>query len=346
MYEFTDELAASILKALSQNFSDYVIYTTDGANILLIAINEGELPAPDWSAVFRGDMADELARIDVNSESDMLVRKLIERDALVPYLKRSPIPVNSDYFPYVDQHSAKARYKGSQSELFVSLTNPPLPVVEMLAGDELRHTELTSVPFLWRVQRHESARWIYRRLAESASFEELAGTGRGVRPYVKHRTELLRSEIQSCVFDGDATKFRFSVHDIMAATLPLLDTDEGLALIDAVANASCAAQQEEQTQMLLDLYRAVARRDGESMAAASARLLEDDAGIPAVLHSYILSAGMLGDIAAGRPDAARNVWERHAGQVFADRELPTHVELISSIALDTDTGAPRLSDAR
>ena len=92
LYEFDDDLAASILKALSENFADYAIYTTDSANILLIARNEGKLPEPDWSTVFHGAMADELARVDVKSESDMLVRKLIERDALVPYWIARPFP--------------------------------------------------------------------------------------------------------------------------------------------------------------------------------------------------------------------------------------------------------------
>ena len=57
LYEFNDELAESILKALSENFSDYVIYTTDGSNILLIAKNEGALPEPDWSALFASGIA-------------------------------------------------------------------------------------------------------------------------------------------------------------------------------------------------------------------------------------------------------------------------------------------------
>lgn len=336
LYEFNDQLAESILKALSDNFSDYVIYTTDGSNILLIARNEGNLPKPDWSALFASGMAQDLAKLDIHSESDMVVRKLIERDALVPYLNRSRIPTNSDYFPYVDLNAGRARYKNSQSNLFVSWMNPPLPVAEMLAGDRLHHNDLTDVPFLSRVKEHENALWIYRRLVRKASFDELAGSGKYMKPQVMYLSDLLRNALQSCDMDQDLSRFRFSVHDIMANTLPFLDTDQGVSLIDAIANADCAAQREKQSLLWFDLYRAVGRRDAPMMSAASRRLLADDADTPTVLQGYLIASAMLGDIVAGRPEDAQAAWNRYSENAFANREVPGHVELISRIALDSD----------
>ena len=345
LYEFNDALAVSILKALSENFSDYVIYTTDGSNILLIARNEGELPEPDWSALFESGMAQELANLDINSESDMLVRKLVERDSFIPYLSRSQIPTNSDYFPYVDLNAGRARYKSSQSNLFGHFMNPPLPLAEMLAGDRLHHGELTSVSFLWRVKEHENALWMYRRLAENASLDKLGNTGRNMRADMMYLTELVRDAMQSCALDEDTQRFRFSVQDIMTATLPLLDAPQGVSLIDAIANAECEAQKEEETLLWLDLYRAVARRDATSMSTASRRLLRDDANTPLILHDYLVTAAALGDIVAGRPDRARAVWDRYAEKAFENRPLPGHAEVIGGIALDSETKLVSHSDA-
>lgn len=346
LYEFNDELAESILKAISENFSDYVIYTTDGSNILLIARNEGALPEPDWSAVFASGMAQELSRVDINSESDMLVRKLIDRDSLVPYLNRSRVPTNSDYFPYVDLHAGSARYKKSESTLFGSLMIPPLPVAEMLAGDRLQHDAITRVSFLLRVKEHENARWIYRRLAENAALDELGNTGGNMRADMMYVTDLLRNNIQSCALDYDPRRFRFSLYDIMSVTLPFLDSGQGLALIEAVAGADCAAQKEEQTLLWLDLYRAVARRDANGMSAASRRLLSEDANTPAILHDYLVTAATLGDIVAGRTDRAREIWDRYAEGVHAEYAPPRYVQLIGRIALGLDGQSSLLSDAR
>ena len=348
LYEFNDELAESILKALSENFSDYVIYTTDGSNILLIAINEGKLPEPDWSALFASGMAQELQKLDMKSASDMVVRKLVGSDSLGPYLNRSRIPVNSDYFPYVDLNAGQARYKSSQSDLFVSWMNPPLPVVEMLAGDRLDHSEITDVSFLSRVKEHENALWIYRRLVEKDTLDELGDSGKYMRPDIMYPTDIVRNAMQSCDSDQYSTRFRFAVHDVMTVTLPFLDADQGVSLVDAVARVDCVAREEMRTSLWLDLYRAVARRDAKAMSAAARRLLADDAGTPLILQDYVVTAAMLGDIAAGRPEDARAAWNRYSEKTFADREIPGHVELISRIALDSngtalahsDTGSP------
>lgn len=346
LYEFNDELAESILKALSENFSDYVIYTTDGSNILIIAINEGKLPKPDWSALFASGMAQELAKLDMNSESDMVVRKLIERESLVPYLSRSRIPINSDYFPYVDLNAGRARYKGSQSNMFVSMMTPPLPVVEMLAGDRLKHDELTSVPFLSRVKAHENALWIYRRLAEKTSLDELGSSGRYMRPDMMYLTDLLRNAMQTCGPDQDSRRFRiFWVHDIMSVTLPFLDADQGVSLVDAIANTDCAAQKERRTLLWLDLYRSVARRNATMMSAAARRLLADDAGTPLIFHGYLVVAAMLGDIVADRPEDALAAWSHYSEKAFANRELPGYVEFISHIALESAAKVAGHADA-
>ena len=315
----------------------------------LLQENEGTLPKPDWSALFASGMAQELAKLDINSESDMVVRKLIERESLVPYLNLSRIPSNSDYFPYVDLNAGRARYKGSQSNMFISLMNPPLPVVEMLAGDRLKHDELTSVPFLSRVTEHENALWIYRRLSQNASLDELGSSGRYMRPDMMYLTDLLRDAMQSCISAQDSRRFRiFWVHDIMSITLPFLDADQGVSLVDALANTDCAAERERQTLLWVDLYRSVARRNAAMMSATARRLLADDAGTPLIFHDYLVTAAMLGDIAAGRPEDALAAWRRYSEKAFANRELPGHVEWISRIALDlaakvaghSDVGSP------
>ena len=145
----------------------------------------------------------------------MVVRKLVERDSLVPYLNRSATPVNSDYFPYVDLNAGQARYKSSEATMFGSWMTPPLPVIEMLAGDQLRYGELSQVPFLWRVRQNRNALWMYRRLAENASLEELAADSRYMSADMMYLTNLLRDEIQDCVFGQDAARFRYSMYDVM-----------------------------------------------------------------------------------------------------------------------------------
>jgi predicted membrane-bound spermidine synthase len=336
LYEFNDDLAESILKALSENFSDYVIYTTDGANMLIIARKSGRLPEPDWSVLFDSGMSKDLDKLDIKSERDMLVRKLAHRDSLVPYLKRSAIPTNSDYYPYVDLNAGRARYKRSQSNFFGSLINPPLPVVEMLAGERLDHDGITSVPFLTRVTEYENALWIYRSLVEKASAEELGDSGKNMQPEMLYLVGLLQNALQLCSPDQDLQRFRFPTFAIMSASLPLLSADQGVALVDAVSDADCFAQDDAELSMWLELYRSVARRDARAMSSSARRLLSDEIDTPVIQYDYIVTAAILGDIVNSRIGDARTIWDRHSMKAYEGRQLPAHVKLLSSIVLGSD----------
>ena len=346
LYEFNDQLAESILKALSINFSDYVIYTTDGANILLIARNKGDLPSPDWSVLFAGGMGPELAKIYINSGSDLEIRRLVNRDSIVPYLRRTTTPINSDYFPYVDLNAGSARYKQSQSRMFASLTTVPLPVIEMLNGHSVRYSELTRDTFVPRIDEHENADWMYRRIAEQASAGELGGNGAHMKPEYLFLTDAVQTGIQFCTAERHSPRFRFSVHRIFGATLPLLDSDQGIALVDSVAEDNCGIEKDREALLWLDLYRAVARRDATEMSSGARRLLAEDAKSPAILDSYLVTAAMLGDIADGKSERALVVWNTWGREAFADNPLPVYMKLISSIAMDANAPAASAATSR
>jgi len=336
LYEFNDQLAISILKALSANFSDYVIYTTDGANILLIARNEGKLPSPDWSVLFASGMGPELQKVFINSQHDLEIRKLVDRDSMVPYLRRTKTPSNSDYFPYVDLNAGRARYKGSQARMFAALTTPPLPVVEMLTGTRVKFADLTRDSLLPRSYEHENADWMYRRVAEKATAAELGDSGAYMQLQFVYLTDQIQNGIQYCTAERRSPLFRFSVHDLLGQALPLLDSDRGVAFVDSIAEDNCGIERDRDALRWMDLYRSVARRDAEEMSAGARRLLADDAKSPAILDDYLVTAAMLGDIAAGNSERALVTWNTWGKEVFADKPLPEYVKLMRSIAMDAE----------
>ncbi len=336
LYEFNDQLAISILKALSTNFSDYVIYTTDGSNILIIARNEGRLPSPDWSVLFASGMGPELQKVFINSQHDLEIRKLVDRDSLVPYLRRTKTPSNSDYFPYVDLNAGRARYKGSQARMFAALTTPPLPVVEMLTGTRVKFADLTRDSLLPRSYEHENADWMYRRVAEKATAAELGDSGAYMQLQFVYLTDQIQNGIQYCTAERRSPLFRFSVHDLLGQALPLLDSDRGVAFVDSIAEDNCGIERDRDAIRWMDLYRSVARRDAEEMSAGARRLLADDAKSPAILDDYLVTAAMLGDIAAGNSERALVTWNTWGKEVFADKPLPEYMKLMRSIAMDAE----------
>ncbi len=332
LYEFSDELVVSILKALTENFSDYVVYTTDGSNILLIAINEGKLPAPDWSILFESGMAEDLANLDINSESDMIVRKLFDRDSLLPYLQASPVPANSDYFPYVDLNAARARYVKAQALLFSTWAASPLPMIEMLAGDRLRYDELSTYPAWDRVQRVHNADWMYRRLVGNATVAELASRGRFMTNELVLLTDLIASSKDVCVSGEGEQRWLLAVHQLMTVSLPSIDERRGAELVETVAGSSCMAGAGSTAGRWMELYAAVARRDAVSMSEMATELLADDSIVAPALLDYLLGGALLGDIAADRSASARTTWESWIQQRPDGLPMPRYLELLGRIA--------------
>ena len=337
LYEFSDHLVESILKALTENFSDYVVYTTDGSNILLIAINEGELPTPDWGVLFDSGMAEDLANLDINNESDMIVRKLFDRDALLPYLQASQVPANSDYFPYVDLNAARARYVKSQALLFSAWAAAPLPMIEMLAGDRLRYDELTTYPFWDRVKSSQNADWMYRRLVENAKVEELASSGRFMPNELALLTDLVASSIEGCESGERQQRWLFAVHQLMASSLPSIDERRGLELVNTIAGSSCAAGASPTVGQWIELYGAVARRDARLMSETATRLLADESVVDPAQLDYLLGGALLGDIAGNRTTSARNTWESWIQLRPDDLPLPGYLEFLGRIASAAET---------
>ena len=344
LYEFDNELATSILKALTINFSDYVIYTTDGSNIIIIAKNEGALSEPDWAVLFEGGMAEDLARVQIRTESDVLVRKIVESDSLLAYLKTSSVPINSDYFPYVDLHAGKARFTKSDADLFMSLHNAPFPVVEMLAGDTLEHRDIASGQQLGRSVRAEIAQTVYERLVGAVPSSDVL-KNQFMTAELDLQTDLVRILRASCGLDNDPDQWLSMLHAIMLETLPYMNAEQGIELVDALAAPDCKIHQDARTKMLLDVYRSVARRDASMMPVTALRLLESEGEMSQALQIYLVSAAILGDVVSGKPENALATWNRYSDEVFANGALPTYMHLITATALHSGSGASNNASA-
>jgi spermidine synthase len=115
LYELDTTLAVSVLKALSENFSDYALYTGADYDLVIAAVVEGKLPELDANYVRQPDLREELQRLGLKNEADVAAKLIATKTMLEPFLAASPVPTNSDYFPYLDQHAERHRYLGTDA---------------------------------------------------------------------------------------------------------------------------------------------------------------------------------------------------------------------------------------
>jgi hypothetical protein len=82
-----------------------------------------------------------------------------------------------------------------------------------------------------------------------------------------------------------------------------------------VALAPCFRGLQDFQRRWIGLFRAVAARDAQNMADLSRLLLGTQPELSADAREYLLIAGMAGAIAAGRREAAMELWRAHGERV-------------------------------
>ncbi len=122
LYELNDDLVLSVLTAVHENFPSYRIYFTGGSDVIIVAGNRAELPAPDWSVFRSPEVERDLCMFVPFTPEALEATWIIDRVALAPLLDTFE-RVNSDYFPYLDLGSEKARFLGKTADGFLKLAN-------------------------------------------------------------------------------------------------------------------------------------------------------------------------------------------------------------------------------
>ena len=339
LYEFSDDLAESILKALSENFSDYAIYAADNVDLLIVARKSGELPAPDWSILQTGKLRDALARVGVNTAADLEIRKVGERRTLVPYLDLVDTPTNSDYYPFVDLNAGHARYIGGSAASFSAWTQAPVPMLELLQNNPIDYASVSESDFLMQYQSIQVANWVYEKLM-SGNLEDPDVNVAGSISRVRYLTDwLLLAETEACQMDANPDRWQESVHSIAVMSLPYLENQRGSQLVERLFDGPCETTATRDARLWRDVYSAIASRDGLAMAASGKRLLSQGSNLPDATRTYVLSATMLGDIASGRGVGAYETWANYGQPLFTGQQPPAYLKLILSIAVEAATAA-------
>ena len=117
-YEFNDDLVVSILKALGPHFRDYAVYSLGNGDGIIVASTATMLPRPDYQRILSGPVGDEVRRVGYRAPFDIALAQIGTRETLAELVNRSAVPANSDYYPYVDLHAVRARFKGEQAVSF------------------------------------------------------------------------------------------------------------------------------------------------------------------------------------------------------------------------------------
>jgi spermidine synthase len=335
LYEFNNDLVLSVLRALSRNFSDYVIYNTDDVNVLIVAKPSGTLSEPSFGTVLSGALGAETARVGLHAAEDFLVRKTGTAAVLEPWLAQSVVPANSDYFPFLDLNAGRARFRQQVATLFFEWSVAPLPLLEMVGVSELDLGKVTPDATFERTLSIDLARSIHAALVGGGEVGK-GSEAKSVGPTITTLGLLSRY----CESSTAEETWLLGLESLAHSTLARLDPAAATELLDAVVPPACRAQRSSLVLAWFALYRAVAARDALGMVTAAESVLTFDRTSEPSRRRYALAAAMLGHLSSGRAEKALELWEKRA-EIVGALEATPELELLVTLA----RGEPALHPA-
>jgi spermidine synthase len=320
-YEINDALVYSVLKALAANFPDFHVYAANNGDLIVAASGGSRIGLPGGELFGLPEMRAELERIRVRSAADLRVRFLADRNMLEGHLARSRVPVNSDYFPYLDLNAARSRFRGDSVTGIFQLRTYPVPVLlhfhPELYRDGMQVTRSTN----WRGSVVRAA--ADELLAESPAEDSADGSF----PARRLHLELLRSHARTCDESVPIEARTHALLDVLLGTAAFLDGSRLAELRDGI-KPDCDDRPAMHAQ-LLDLFDAYARGDPQAIAESAGALLNADFDYRAAHAEFLLGSLLLGKVAGGDPTAAAAAWQRHADTLKA--AVPYPLELLRAV---------------
>ncbi|MDB4910672.1 MAG: Spermine synthase, partial [Gemmatimonadetes bacterium] len=306
LYEINDGLVLSVLSAIHKNFASYSVYLTSNDDMLIVASNLPELPAPDWSIINSPGIAADLAGVVPFTPHSLDATHLLDRRELAPLLDHYGAP-NSDYRPVLDLGAERARFKRETASGFGTMRVERFDAVAAMFGDRRTFDDAprTSVPEIW--QLHALTVGAALRNPSSPAAADSAG-GKDVRDARQRQWELYTA-LAAGVAPPDWKRWTSSALDveryIHAGTAGVTDESYYATLASYMARTHAPAQARQSIAM----RHALASWD---FTAASA-LADSLAPAAIALNSWmsadeIREGGMVAKLKLGNPLAARKFW--------------------------------------
>jgi predicted membrane-bound spermidine synthase len=328
-YEFNDFLLGSILAALGENFSDFEVYEMNGVDLIVVAVAEGRVPRPGTLPGKEAAFIDQLKRLGITRTEEIAALRVGTKSEIMPLFAPLGSPVNSDYRPFVQLEAPRARFRGTFASAVPGILTAPLPIFEMARGTArtyLREPVPAHVPSM--SLRNESAALEFAQGLLNRSYNPLvAAEPKVITPLfaLKRPGSLCGASVSKAAIEH--------LHFAAELTLGRLGPDLRRALWIERRWLDCApGKLAPRVRQRLELYAAIAARDGRAMLTRARGLLEqgrteggDDWG------RYLLLAGMLGAHIAGEKQEANRLWGAYGSALYPHGAMPPYVAYVNNL---------------
>jgi spermidine synthase len=284
IYETDIGVVASIIKALQRHFGAYAIYNLNDLDILIVATRAAAFPPASEQVLQWPQLRAELDHVGVQSLADLRSRLIGDDRILGPMFNAMPVPVNSDFFPFVDLNASRLRFMDSNAVTLTKLTSLSVPILDILRADS------PSAPTLDPSQHSRVARdtlvrraLAIRRALSNGRLDDLDTVGAVT-------VLLLRTSAAQCASPQVQDAWKTGARNVGAMTATYLSPAELADLWSDIRSTPCYRDVNGPHKAWADLMAAVAARNAKEIAVRGARLMEDSSSLSRDERTYLTSA--------------------------------------------------------
>lgn len=303
-YELNEELLYSILKALANNFPDYRMYAPNDGDLIIIASLDRNLGDATGSISVSEQLNQQLEHLGIINTAQIELMFLGDSELFNPYIDSLSIPVNSDYFPIVEQHASRSRYLHEQTIDFHSVRLFQVPFLPFF------------YPYLDTVLTRDV---IEINNSQILGFINNAYT---IMDYVlgkvKHLDDkrkqfyidTLQNPGSSCDTDFDEQTWTESIYVIIKEVLSFLPPQDIIKLHDAFTKP-CESHHNTTQMAWLDLMLGIGSRDPVLIVQTVDRLTSADNDPGPDKKGFLITAAFVSLITEQRYEEAMDLWPQY-----------------------------------
>ena len=325
-YEFNDRLLGSVLGAMAENFADFEVYECSLGDLLIVAVAQGKVPPigemPRNEPVF----LEQMKRVGITGREHIAVRWIGAKRELMQYLAPLAAPVNSDFYPFVQLEATRARFANRSAIATLQLSLSALPLNEMLARrkpEYLREPPPTrgAKQLVLQGQALDFQRILLDPAADPLQIDapELRGL-------------LLALKRPGALCDPAPSRHLLDLLQGAAElTLVRLPAERRHPIWVEPRWTGCASEKmSPQVRERLDVYRAIALRDGARMLSLAGGMLDSQKIEGYAWARFLLTTAMLGAHASGNSGEATRLWSKHGPALYPDGVVPPEVVFVAN----------------
>lgn len=309
LYEAGPELASSIIRSFGAVFPVFQAYSTNGADVALVARNDGTPPKLQPGALDgMPGLQRDLVPLGITSEASLAAHETGRGNAIQLLANSYGAPANSDFFPYVDQHGAQDRFQGKQASILFALRDAPVPFLDFAAGAPAYAGKVldASAEMPRHVQaRASSAHGLRYLKGASLSAAQTRYLGRYATDYA-----LVRSWMADCRFPAGTDGAWSAMLHVAMDLNPGVNAADGRAFWRGIADGRCGKALSPAQKAWVELFAATGGRDATLSHRFAHEVLALDKDIAYEARAYATLTGVTAGIAVGRRAEARRLLDQ------------------------------------